>query len=217
MNDVEAACNRVEKDTLVCEENKRVIIDFSKSMLAKGSSRLRIVKCVYCLRFLSHWLQKPYSEATKSDLVALAGDLEGKDYADNTKYDFKIVLKMFYRWLKGNDEIYPPEISWLRFKLKNKSHKLPEELLTEEDVLRIARAATNLRDRALVLMLYESGCRIGELVTLRMKNVQFDQYGAVLRVTGKTGDRRVRIISSVPALKEWLESYDRADDPEAPL
>ena len=54
-------------------------------------------------------------------------------------------------------------------------------------------------------------------MTLKMKNVQFDQYGAVLRVTGKTGDRRVRIISSAPALSAWVQIHAMADNPEAPL
>jgi integrase len=47
--------------------------------------------------------------------------------------------------------------------------------------------------------------------------VSFDQFGAILRVSGKTGDRRVRVISSAPALTTWLEHYEGADDPEAYL
>jgi len=143
--------------------------------------------------------------------------LEEKPYAEYTKYDFKIVLKMFYKWLKGNDEEFPQEIKWLKPKLKNNVHKLPEELLSEEDVLKIAQAATNPRDKALILTLYESGCRISELLSLKVKNIQFDQYGAVLRVTGKTGDRRVRVITSAPALAVWLENYEHAKNPDAPL
>lgn len=217
MNDIEAALRRLENDPGICPENKQLLLGFAQSQLAKGISRVRIVKCTYCLRFLSKWLGKPFSEADKLDLVALVGGLETKEYAENTKYDFKIVLKMFYRWFKGDSETYPPEVSWLKPQLKNKSHKLPEELLTEEDVLELARATTNARDKAFVLILYESGCRIGELLSLKVKNVQFDQYGAILRVTGKTGDRRVRIISSAPALTAWLDAYGRSTDPNAPL
>ncbi|MFQ5406020.1 MAG: tyrosine-type recombinase/integrase [Candidatus Micrarchaeia archaeon] len=124
---------------------------------------------------------------------------------------------MFYKWLKGDDETFPPEIAWLKPKLKNNARKLPEELLTQDEVLRIAQAAVNARDKALVLVLYESGCRIGEILSLRIKNVLFDQYGAILRVTGKTGDRRVRIISSAPALSSWVENYSKSKEPEAPL
>ncbi|MFH1199683.1 MAG: site-specific integrase [Candidatus Micrarchaeota archaeon] len=217
MNNIEAALRRLENDAGVCAENRKLAADFAQSQLAKGLSRVRIVKCVYCMRYLAKWLGKPFSEASKQDLVVLVSGLEGMEYSENSKYDFKIVLKMFFRWLKGDGDTYPPEVAWLKPRLKNKAHKLPEELLSEEDVLNLARAATNPRDRAFVLILYESGCRIGELISLKVKNVQFDQYGAVLRVTGKTGDRRVRIISSAPALTAWLDAYPRAIEPNAPL
>lgn len=215
---LEQALMRMKGDKTVDDGNKQLIIDFSKVRLAKGSGHGRIAKVVYCLRFLARWLDKPFREATKDDLISLVGGLEtNPKYAEHTKYDFKIVLKLFYKWLKGNDETFPPEISWLKAKLKNENHKLPEDLLTEDEVMRLVKATTHPRDKAMILVLYESGCRIGELLSLKMHNVQFDQYGAVLRVTGKTGDRRVRIISSAPALADWINNYNKADDPNAPL
>lgn len=130
----------------------------------------------------------------------------------------KVVLKTFYRFLKGGeDEQIPREVAWLKPRMKGRKHKLPEDILSEEEVLKIAQAASTPRDKALVLVLYESGCRIGELLSLKIKNLAFDDYGAVLRVTGKTRDRRVRIISSAPALTAWLEHYEGANDPEAYL
>lgn len=215
---LELSLMRMERDPEVCTENKPLIRAFSKIKLAKGDSAGRVAKVVFCLRFLAHWLKKPYDQASKDDLIALVGGLEAKpDYSEHTKYDFKIILKMFYKWLKGNDEEFPPEIKWLRAKLKNENHKLPEDLLTEDEVLKLANAANHPRDRALVLVLYETGCRIGELLSLRMKHVHFDQYGAVLRVSGKTGDRRVRIVSSASTLASWIEIYEQAKDPDAPL
>jgi len=211
------ACARVDKDGEVCLENKTLILSFAKMRLARGSSKLRVVKCVYGLRYLSHWLKKPFVDASKDDLVELVGEIERLNYAENSKYDFKVILKLFYKWLKGNDEDYPLEIKWLKPKLKNHAHKLPEELITETEVFAMAAAADNPRDKAMVLVLYETGCRIGELLSLRMKNVIFDKYGAILRVTGKTGDRRVRIISAAPALASWVEVYAHSSEPDAPL
>src|SRR5208283_6213305 len=83
--------------------------------------------------------------------------------------------------------------------------------------LKLAETANNIRDKAFVLVLYETGCRIGELLTLRLKNITFDQYGAVLRVNGKTGDRRVRIISSAPILASWIELHPTGKSPESML
>ena len=211
------ACKRLENDDGVSLENKALILRFSKDRLAKGASGFRVVKVIYCMRYLAKWLKKLFGEASKEDLLSLVGDLEAMEYAEWTKYDFKIILKLFYKWLKGNDEEYPLEVKWLKPKLRNTAHKLPEELLTEEEVLRMARVANHLRDKALVLVLYESGCRIGEMLSLKMKNISFDQYGAVLRVTGKTGDRRVRIINSAPALTAWLDLYEHRSEPDAAL
>ena len=215
---LELAINNLNKDQTVCEENKQVIVSFSKGRLAKGSGHGRVAKVVYGMRLLARLLKKPFANATKEDLVAVVGELESNlDYSEYTRLDYKIILKMFYKWLKGNDETFPPEINWLKPKLKNEKHKLPEDLITEDEVIRLVNASSQPRDRAIILVLYESGCRIGELLSLNMGNVKFDQYGAVLRVTGKTGDRRVRIISSAPALASWINIYDRAQDPKAPL
>lgn len=208
---------RMNNEVRISQVNKCDILSFSKIRFAKGSGHGRVAKVVYCMRCWAKWLGKPFREATKDDLVKVVGELEHARYSEYTRYDLKIVLKMFYKWLEGNDEICPPKISWLKPAIKNERHKLPEELLTEDEVLKIAEATGNLRDRALVLVLYESGCRIGELLTLKLKNIGFDHYGAVLRVNGKTGGRRVRIISSAPALAAWIEMHPMGKEPDAML
>ncbi|MBI4360375.1 tyrosine-type recombinase/integrase [Candidatus Micrarchaeota archaeon] len=217
MNDVSQAFSRLERDQAVVSENKELIHRFANTWLAKGVTNVRAVKLVYTLRKLAAILNKPFQAASKDDLITLVGKIEQSGYAENTKYDFKVVLKMFYRWLKGNDEENPPETKWLKPRSKKRGQTLPEQLLTEKEVLAMAQSAQHPRDKALIMVLYESGCRIGELLSLRMKNVEFDQYGAVLLVNGKTGHRRVRIISSAQVLSNWMEHYESTKDPEASL
>ena len=214
-SDLEAAFRRLDAEPLATPD-KELVKRFVNTWMAKGYTKSRGVKLVYSMRKLACILAKPFEQATRDDLIGLVGRLETEKLAESTKYDLKVVLKTFYRWLKGGvDEQIPVEVAWLKPRMRGRKHKLPEDLLTEDEVLRMAVAATNSRDKALVLVLYESGCRIGELLSLRIKNVVFDDYGAVLRVTGKTGDRRVRIISSVPALTAWLENYEGSSNPEA--
>jgi len=66
-----------------------------------------------------------------------------------------------------------------------------------------------------VLVSYESGARIGELLNMRIKDVTFDDLGAVTMVTGKTGDRRIRLVASAPALAEWINSHPERENQEA--
>ena len=105
-------------------------------------------------------------------------------------------------------------ISWIKCNdVKNK--KLPEEILTEEDIKKMIDSAQKARDKAIVAVLYESGCRVGEFLTMKIKNVQFDRYGAIIVVQGKTGYRRIRLVSSVPYLAEWINNHPFNDNPEA--
>ncbi|MEM0049567.1 MAG: tyrosine-type recombinase/integrase [Candidatus Bathyarchaeia archaeon] len=92
---------------------------------------------------------------------------------------------------------------------------MPDQVLTKEEVELLASKAGNLRDRALVLVLYESGCRISELLNMRIKDIVFDQYGCYIMVSGKTGWRRVRIVEYSNELLKWLDSHPLKSDPEA--
>jgi site-specific recombinase XerD len=52
---------------------------------------------------------------------------------------------------------------------------------------------------------------------LYIKHINFDQYGAIINVDGKTGRRRIRIISSVPYIMAWIEKHPEKNKPDAPL
>jgi len=91
-------------------------------------------------------------------------------------------------------------------------------LLTLEDVKNLANATENLRDRAFVFLLYESGARIGEMMNIRIKDVEFDKYGAkILIPEGKTGPRKIRLIASPPAISNWLNQHPNRTDKNSPL
>lgn len=201
-------------DSEVSERNKHSILKFEKQLVAEGISTGRIMKYVYTLKSLALMLNKSLSNANKDDIVDLVSKIESNpNWTENTKADFKKILKRFYKWLKGTDT-YPKEVSWFKANAKNR-HKLPEEILTKEEIERLANSTNNLRDRGFILMLYESGCRIGELLPIKIKNIQFDDYGCVLLVDGKTGSRRIRTIEYVKDLVKWLDNHPLKDDPDS--
>jgi len=198
------------------EENKKDILDFHRYIIAEGLSVPRQVKYIYNLIQLSKWLGKKFQDAEKTDVINLVNKIEQMNYAEHTKRDYKVVIKRFFKWLRGTNE-YPEEVKWIKTTLKNDGHLLPEELLTVEDVEKLINAANHPRDKALIACLYESGCRIGELLSLRLKNIMFDDYGAKIIVDGKTGMRRIRVVSSVPYLATWIANHPLKNDPDAPL
>ncbi len=184
---------------------------YQRHLLLKDLSVSRIEKVVYSIYRIALEFNKDFEDATKQDIEQIVEQIDKRDWADRTKSEYKVCLRLFFRWLRRT-EFYPTEVSWIKIREKN-NHRLPEEILTKEEVKRIADAAECPRDRALVLVMYESGCRIGELLSLKIRNIQFDQFGAQLIVNGKTGMRRVRIIASCPALSSWLEVHALKSNP----
>jgi integrase/ribosomal protein L40E len=155
------------------------------------------------LSLLARKVQKPWKEMAKEDIENYIFSLE---YASSTMDMHKIYIRKFFKWLyKSRD--FPEIVEWINLQ-KNRKRKLPEDILTPGEIkMMIDAAGDNLRDRALVAALYESGCRLGEIAGIKLKDVTSDQYGIVIIVHGKTGDRRVRLIDSVPDLIQWLNVH----------
>jgi integrase len=214
----------------------KTLREFYNQCNADGLSPKTTLNYLRHLRTLGLCVKKPFEKMTKENLVYFLNErqrpdflkklgvkfplLKEKQVSARTMNEIKVVLKKFYKWLYKMDGwgVYPEVVSWIKTPRKlNISQKLPEELLTKEEIKAMANKASNPRDRALIMILYESGCRVGEILNLKMKHVAFDQYGAVIIVNGKTGMRRIRLIDSVPDLQLWVNHHPYKDNPEAPL
>jgi site-specific recombinase XerD len=178
-------------------------------------SNLRIL--FYLNRFwnIARYARKNFDKMSKRDIQELVTRIQNSGYSPRTVADYLTAIKTFWKWLEGRGETYPGKVAWIKPRHNNRKAKLPEELLTKDDVDKLVDSACNVRDKAFISVLYDSGCRIGELLTLKIKHVEFDSNGGVIMVDGKTGRRRVRIIHSTPRLLNWLEHHPTRSDPEA--
>jgi len=123
-------------------------------------------------------------------------------------------VKLFLRWLLPKRE----KDLFQNIKIKKPRRHLPvDQLITREDIVRLVDICDRPRDRALIMLMWDSGARIGELLSLNIGHVQFDRYGAVVIVNGKTGMRRLRLISSVPDIQTWVNMHPLRADANAPL
>ena len=128
--------------------------------------------------------------------------------------NYKSTMKKFYPWLLKTAN--PECISWIKTNNHPNKNVKPDNMITEDEVQKLVLMLKNARDKALTYTLYDSGCRIGELLTLRNKDVVFDEYGAILSVTGKTGYRKVRVVgNSIAYLREWQNAHPMRNDENA--
>ena len=111
-----------------------------------------------------------------------------------------MALTKFYPWFLKEQN--PSCISWIKTNNQPNRNVKPDNMITEEEVQKLAGVLNNARDRTLTYTLHDSGCRIGELLALRNKDIEFDEYGAILSVTGKTGYRRVGLLAIPSPISE---------------
>jgi integrase/recombinase XerD len=215
----EQTLKRLKSKPDVSEEDKTRIREFVDHLLAKNMTKQRVVKYINHLTVVARIAGQPLGGLDRRGMEKVISQINTSSYTDHTKHDYKVIIRKYFQWLRSCDEEegeFPVEVKWIKPAYKTK-RLLPEELLTGEDLKKLGDAAENLRDRAFPLVHYESGGRIGETLSLRLRHVTFDKYGAVLMVDGKTGPRRVRIIASAPALAAWLSIHPLRNDLNAPL
>jgi len=163
---------------------------------------------------LSSMFGKRFENVDKSDIVKLVATIEQLDVRQWTKHDYKVILKQFYRWLRNCESgETPPEVRWI----KASNNIMKKDLLTPDDVDRLIECADGVQEKAFFSVLFDSGRRVGEILGLRIEDIEFDSLGARLRVEGKVGSDTVRICSSQPRLSTWLDNHPERDNPRAPL
>lgn len=199
------------------KENSEIISRFYRQLAAEGLGIARIIKYISTLRLIASFLNKPFNEATKDDIIDFVAKIEQRDYSEWTKRDYKVILKKFYKWLYGCEDEYPPEVRWIKARNNIQNTLQKKDLLTIDEIEVIANSARNLRDKAFIWVYFESMRRLGEILTLNVGNIEFDELGARLLVNGKMGRDYGRIIISVPILSAWLNMHPLRNDPNAPL
>lgn len=147
-------------------------------------------------------LKKPFNEMMKEDVE---NHIFGINLAPASLDLHKVNIRGFFKWLYKTED-YPENVKWIKLQ-NHKKRKLPEDILTPYEIKAMMDAADNSRDRALVSVIYDSGCRLGEILSIKQKDVTMDQYGARIVVHGKTGDRPVRLILSTPDLIRLLNEH----------
>ncbi len=180
------------------------------------------------LRILVWWREKhlpvPYTSARIGDIYAAKSSMDEAGYTPSSRVQYLHVLKMYLLWLieGGHSEIPKAKIDALKLPETPHGTVEAEEVLTDDEVMQLIKACRSSRDRALVAVLYESGCRIGELGVLRWSQVRLDEYGFSLSLTPRTSkktekSRYVRLLMAREYLAAWKNDYPGDPAGDAPV
>jgi integrase/recombinase XerD len=219
------AGKRVFDNIEITEEQQAILRSYNKHLIGHGrplSSRIAYFR--HLVKFVPGLKGKRFEDVTRDNFKEFMFKMHDKK--PNTILAAYGALHGFYKWLGGLTEGEDEE-RYIRI-LRKERYKPPagerqvvkaENLPTHEEIELIIKYAPSLRDKAAIAMSYDLGTRPHELFNLNVSDVHFDEYGAVVTVGehGKTGGRTLRLIYSLPYLKDWLESHPVRDKKDAPL
>ena len=198
---------RLERESIP-KAAKRAIKRFVDDLQLAGISQVRRLNYIQRLRMVARWIPDGFLNPQRDDIRTVMLTLSD-GYEEHTKSTYLIMMKRFYRTFLPESQ-FNAIFKDVKIDKKRLNRVAPDDLITKAEVVKMIAAARNPRDRALIAVMYDSGCRIGELLAMQIQNVAFDQYGGILKVPweGKTGFRNVRIVGdSVPYLRAWLDAH----------
>jgi len=116
-------------------------------------------------------------------------------------------ISSFFSWLEEEDYILKSPMRRIH---KIKTAKVVKQTISDEGIEKLRDSCQELRDLAIIDLLYSTGIRVGELVRLNIRDVDFEQRECV--VFGK-GDRERKVYFDAKT-KIHLQNYinSRSDD-----
>ncbi len=114
-------------------------------------------------------------------------------------------ISSFFSWLEEENYILKSPMKRIH---KIKTNQQVKEVFSDEDIERIRDCCSCRRDLAMIDLLYSTGIRVGELVSLNIADIDFDARECV--VFGKGGKERKVYFDAKAKLhiKDYIESRD---------
>jgi site-specific recombinase XerD len=186
-------------------------------------SNLRVVKSIFELVNWRRFIKSPYREVTISQIHAAlnalktANTLRGTPFKENTKHDYVKGLRWFLQWMisEGHSSLSKVKIDKIKVPPVDTCTTTLDSILQEDEILAMVTQARTFRDKALLFVLYESGCRIGELARIKWKDVVFNDDSTVGLTLADTKTRKIRralLGASVEYLAGWRNNYPGTPD-----
>ena len=187
-----------------------LLAGFINALRVEGRSQKTIDRYAYEIGRLMTFLGISTRKITVYHLRDYMAYEKGRGIKDSTLKGLREIFSSYFNWLQRESLIdRNPIVNIGPIKVPKKK----KELYTEVDLEKLKRNCTNNRDLAIVLFLYATCCRIGEVVGLNRDQVIIENQKVV--VHGKGDKERKVYFDSVTAeaLKQYME--ERTDDCEA--
>lgn len=163
----------------------------------RGSSQRTIGSYLFFLKPFLETIDNPETVSLDKVKLFLAGLIDR--YGNKSRSLAVSSLRFFFKRVIDRPDIF------VKLEVPKKERKLPS-VLSPEEVKALIDAATNMKSKLILKMLYSSGLRVSELVNLTPKNLDFQQNIGWVRKGKGSKDRIFKIAESLnKQLRKWIK------------
>lgn len=185
------------------EEKKEVIRSYTNFL--KGRRYSSSTVSVYgsmIVEFIIFCQNKTVDEINNKDVELFCQQFIAKNnYSISYQRQFIGALKLFAEHFT-NCKLDP-----IKLVRPKKDKKLPI-VLSKEEIIDIIRLTKNIKHRAFLTLLYSAGLRIGELLNLKLADIDIDRKQVIVKNGKGRKDRFVVLASAfLPLLNNYMLSY----------
>ena len=195
--------NEPEKQQISNEEFLKMFLDAKK---IEGCSERTIQYYKVTVEHLLSHIETSVRKITTEEIRTYLAEYQKNNKCSNVTVDnIRRNISSFFSWLEEEDYILKSPMRRIH-KIKTKT--VVKSVITDEGIEQLRDHCTQIRDLAMIDLLYSTGIRVGELVNLNIGDIDFEERECV--VYGK-GDKERRVYFDAKAkvhLTEYIESRE---------
>jgi site-specific recombinase XerD len=134
-------------------EQTRVLKEYNRDNTLNGLAPLTCKNKLKDITLFAKKVQKPFDQVIKEDIKTYINDLSQR-IKPNTLSIKKSCIKSFFKWFYETED-YPDLVRWIKTGYAKSKHRLPESILTPEEVNTLIEVATKIKDKALIAVLFD--------------------------------------------------------------
>lgn len=188
-------------------DSMQLIRAYLDAKAVQGVSKKSLEHYRYRLTRMYEDIDVPIRMMTTAHLREYMASEMGRGISKNTIKGCRAIYNNFFEWLRQEEVITKNPVTNVG-QIKAKAE--PRESFSGEEIQLVKEAAKNSKERAMIYFLLASGCRVGELVSIDRKDV--DYVGRKLFVRGKGDKTREVYFDDVTAMMLQRYLSERKDD-----
>lgn len=184
-------------------DNDKLLKEYIASMFVSGKSKGTIKRYKYMIDKFTEYVDKDFTKVTTNDIKYFLAIYKTQRHCTNTTVDgMRLCLSAFFGWLETQEYILRNPVKKVE-RIKRDTQR--ERQLYDYEIELLRQQCNNVRDRAIFEFVYSTGCRISEVINVKISEIDFTNKTALVHGKGNK-DRYVPFSEGcLVYLREYLD------------